>query len=186
MCMPFALMTAMIYLPPLAHEAGADDIEASLMLSILGAADIVGRFLWGFLFDLKCVRDKKRRQFMFGITGIMFGISVIILGFCHSIPTLGACIFLYGVVEGGYHSQRMTILGEFLTKEEIADGVGWSICFQGVGCLMSTPLLGHVKDVFKTFRVGYFIGGAIFCCVSLLLILDYIVNKSCSKRQRQK
>ena len=76
------------------------------------------------------------------IAGILLGVSVIMLGFCNNIPMLGVFIFLYGVVEGGYHSQRMTILGEFLTKQEIADGVGWSICVMGIGSFISTTSLG--------------------------------------------
>ena len=67
--MPFVLMTPMILLPSLALEIGASKDMASILLSLLGLADIVGRFLFGFLFDLKMIRDKKRRRLMFGIIG---------------------------------------------------------------------------------------------------------------------
>ena len=68
-CMGFVLMTPMIYLPSLVLEMGYNKQTAALMLSLVGLADIIGRFLFGFIFDLRAIQDEKRRRLMFGILG---------------------------------------------------------------------------------------------------------------------
>ena len=50
---------------------------------------------------------------------------------------------LFGLVEGGFHAQRATIVSEFVDKEQMSSTVGFVICFQGVGNLLGPPIGGE-------------------------------------------
>ena len=100
----------------------------------------------------------------------MFATATSALGLCSSFPMLAVFTFVYGVMEGGYHSQRMTLLSEFLSAEQIANAVGWSIFAQGTGNLISAPLLGRSWES-QSFVSALLLGK--FCCHSCL-VMGYI------------
>ena len=49
---------------------------------------------------------------------------------------------LFGLFEGGFHSQRATIVSEFVDKNQMASTVGFVIAFQGVGNMLGPPVAG--------------------------------------------
>ncbi len=54
--MSICIQTYLAFLPGIAEEYGSSKPNASLLLGIVGIADMVGRFGMGFFFDLKFVR----------------------------------------------------------------------------------------------------------------------------------
>ncbi len=56
MTMSICIQTYFNFLPGIAEENGASKPNAAFLLSIVGISDMVSRFVWGFVFDLKLIR----------------------------------------------------------------------------------------------------------------------------------
>ena len=48
----------------------------------------------------------------------------------------------FGLVEGGFHSQRATIVSDFVAKDQMSSTVGFVIFFQGLGVIGGLPVAG--------------------------------------------
>ena len=59
-CMSICIQTFLSFLPAIAEQYGSTRHSSSLLLSLLGVADMAGRILWGFFFDLQRVRHRRR------------------------------------------------------------------------------------------------------------------------------
>ncbi len=56
--------------------------------------------------------------------------------------TLSVLTVLFGVLAGAFHSQRATIVSEFVPKKQMSSTVGWVILFQGLGNVLGPPVAG--------------------------------------------
>ena len=84
--MPVAHGMVIFFIADAAVLRGASDTQASLVLSIFGACDCVGRIAWGVIFDLKVVRC--RRRMMFSLLGIPRVINISSVQFEFSVMSL--------------------------------------------------------------------------------------------------
>ena len=67
----------------------------------------------------------------------------ILNGFMFSYVGFLVVTVLFGLVEGGFHSQRATIVSEFVAKDQMASTVGFVIAFQGFGNIVGPPVGGE-------------------------------------------
>ena len=51
---------------------------------------------------------------------------------------------LFAAFEGGFHSQRATVVSEFVSKDQLPSTVGFVILFQGFGNMLGPPVAGTV------------------------------------------
>ena len=91
--MQTCIMTFLIFLPDFCLELGVDRRTAAWTLTIFGFCDMVGRFLFGFLFDLRSIRQNRRDFFCF--VAFMFGASVATMAF---MPNFVACCIVTGII----------------------------------------------------------------------------------------
>ena len=54
----------------------------------------------------------------------------------------------FGICAGAFHSQRATIVSEFVPKEQMSSTVGWVILFQGLGNILGPPVAGNKLQLF--------------------------------------
>ncbi len=83
-----------------------------------------------------------RRRLFHALLGIPVGVFTILNGCMTTYTGFVIVTVLFGLVEGGYHSQRATIVSEFVNKKQMASTVGYVIAFQGIGNLFGTPIGG--------------------------------------------
>ena len=61
----------------------------------------------------------------------------------------------FGICAGAFHSQRATIVSEFVPKEQMSSTVGWVILFQGLGNILGPPVAGNkLQQIFKNLFSG--------------------------------
>ena len=70
MCLQATVPTFLIFLPSLAKEHGASETNAAFALSIMGFADMGGRFISAFIYDIKQLR--KNRRFVYCVNTALF------------------------------------------------------------------------------------------------------------------
>lgn len=139
--MQYAIMGTLLFVPGFAVEKGVDKITASLLLSIYGFVDLGARFLFAFVFDLKAVRSHRR--YLYAIVGLMFGASTMVISAMPTYISLAAAVALNALCEAAFHSQRATILSEFVAPAHASLAVGLMIASQGVGNISGPPFAGQ-------------------------------------------
>lgn len=144
-CMASCSMAYFIFLPAFAVELGTDKYYASLLLSILGASDMLGRFAFSFLFDLKIIRENIGRRNFHSAIGILMGLFSGLTGFMNIYLTIAITSVMWGLVEGIFHGQRTTVITEFVPKHQMSSATGFVLLFQGVGSLIGPIVAGKYR-----------------------------------------
>jgi MFS family permease len=137
--LPFCIQVLLLFIADFAKENSIGQRERAILISVMGAADIVGRLVAGVLLDLKSVQH-KRTHVQLG-TGMLLGALTMCVALGQNVPLLYTICILQGIVEGMFHSQRATILSDFVPKEQQPLATGWIIFFQGIGNFCG-PIIG--------------------------------------------
>lgn len=142
MSMPFSLNLPLVFIPPLIKEYDYPDhrSKAALLISCMSLSDMGGRFIFGFIFDIKYVRPYRRP--LHTCLGIAMGLAVALIPVTKNITILGIICAVWGFIESGFHSQRATIQSTFISKKQMSNSVGFMILFQGIGNITCASLGG--------------------------------------------
>jgi len=98
-----------------------------------------GRFLFGFVFDIRAVR--RRRSYLFTAVAASFGAVAALLAAVDDYVLLAICTCVVAVLEGGAHSQRATSVTELVKPSWMSLAVGLVIFGQGFGNFYG-PIVG--------------------------------------------
>lgn len=139
--MPYAVIGALFFLPSLAREGGVRETLVPTFVAIAGIADIVGRFTWGYVFDLKVLRLRRRPLHSF--SGIILGLLTVFIGtLTHFVP-LAITTALWAFFQASYHGQRITVISEFVSKSQLSLATGYMVFFQGLGNFVALSSAGR-------------------------------------------
>jgi len=133
------IQSLLIFLPARGRELGAGPSAAALLLTLFGAFDMGGRFVFGFIFDVRAVR--RRRTFLYTLVAACFGAGTALLAAAGGFLLLAVLTCLVAVLEGGAHSQRTSCVTEMVEPAQMALSVGLVIFAQGFGNFYG-PLVG--------------------------------------------
>jgi len=133
------IQSVLIFLPARGRELGAGASGAALLLTLFGAFDMGGRFVFGFVFDIRAVR--QRRSYLYTAVAASFGALAVLLAAFGNYVLLAIGTCLVAVVEGGAHSQRATSVTELVEPSQTSLAVGLVIFAQGFGNFYG-PIVG--------------------------------------------
>ena len=139
---PHIMQTVTLYMPPLGIEQGSNPTQAALLVSAGGLADIVGRIVFGFVFDWTFLR--RRCSILHSMMGICIGVVVILHGLTSTYTGLLVLSLSWGILVGGFHGQRMTILSEFVEPQLHTFAIGCAIFTQGLGNFTAPLMAGNI------------------------------------------
>jgi len=134
------IQSVLIFLPARGRELGAGPKAAALLLTLFGVCDMVGRFIFGFVFDLRAVR-RLGRSYLYMAVAASFGATASVMAAADNYAALAACTCVVAVLEAGAHSQRATSVTELVEPSKMALGVGLVIFAQGFGNFYG-PIVG--------------------------------------------
>ena len=167
--MQFCLVVFLIFLPKLALETGARESQLWYTLLIFGVLDIAGRLAVGVVFDLKIFRQNRSRPFC--AVSLLFGVFVACLTVAPSFQSVCVLTALVAIFEGAMHSQRTTVISEFVCSEQVSLAVGVVIFCQGIGNLTGPFIAGKLTDHLLTSRYGFVVGGVLLMTSSIVFFL---------------
>ena len=170
----FCTAVPLIFLPQLGMENGYTETASAFLISISGIFDIVGRYVFGILFDIQCIVPQRR--LLHGILGLLLGTATFCLGLTGSYVTMLVGAAFHGMMAGGYHAQKTSIVSEFVPITLMSDAVGFSFFFEGFGSLVAAPLFGLIVDQYSTYCYSYFGCGAIFIFFTVLVLVEYCIS----------
>ncbi len=176
-CMSICIQSFFTYIPSHAKDHGTKDVLAALLISIYGAADTCGRFSFGFVFDFPSIR--YRRRILHAFLLVTGGCISIITGFVGNYWLIIILCICSGLTMGGFHSQRATVVSEFVSPHQMATSVGFVLTFQSLGSLTGTPISGLLRDRFHSYSVSFWFSGSCAIFAGVLFLASQLLCKPC-------
>lgn len=170
--MEWGLFVPLTYVISYGTDYGISTSDSSLMLSLLNAGSVVGRFLPGLLAD------------MFG----RFNVIIVTITFCAitvlgiwlpcagSQPVLIAFCVLFGVASGSNLSLIPVCLGQFCESQHFGRYFATATMFASFGTLSSVPIAGALLDIGEK-RMGWMALILFSGCSYILALFCYIAAR---------
>jgi len=133
------IQSVLIFLPARCSELGAGPNAAAFLLTLFGAFDMGGRFVFGFLFDIPPVR--RRRSYLYTLVAATFGACTTLLAAIDGYMELAIVTCVVAMLEGGVHSQKATSVDELVEPSQVSLGIGLVMFVQGLGNFYG-PIVG--------------------------------------------
>ncbi|KAK0097912.1 hypothetical protein PV326_012800 [Microctonus aethiopoides] len=170
-----------VYLTDNAIEMGYSETDASILISIIGIANMFGEILLGWAGDIACVN-----------ASIVYAICMIICGAITSlIPlavfnyyTLCSVSGAFGMFIAANYSLTSIILVEVITLERFTNAYGLLLLVQGIANLMGPPLAGWLYDITGTYDLSFYLAGFFIALSGVLLMVVPLISlyKKCTKK----
>ncbi|CAG9767145.1 unnamed protein product [Ceutorhynchus assimilis] len=162
MCIWFAV--PFVYLADHMKTIGYDDYATSLTISVIGATNVVGMIIIGFLgTKMKVVTLYAACLFLSGIccaAMMLFSSSFYIL-----LVSSGA----FGLFYACQHSLTPAVIALLVPLDRFSMAYGLSLLCQGIGKLTGPPLAGYLYDITQSYSQSFY-QAAVWIFVAGLLI----------------
>ncbi|ELT97769.1 hypothetical protein CAPTEDRAFT_62745, partial [Capitella teleta] len=166
-CVPY------IYLPDLAHQLGIGRSEGAFLISIVGIANTVGRVVFGWMSDLKCVN----RLVLYNTVLTLCGICTALCSFCVVYPMLAAYAAAFGMFIGVYVGLTSVVLVDLLGLEKLTNAFGLLLLFQGAAAVVGPPIAGKMYDLRGNYDDAFYLMGALVALSGLMLFALPFIQK---------
>lgn len=151
--------------------AGGED--ASVLLSIIGISNTVGRITLGYLSD----RAFINRLWVYNVSLVINGLATAFSCYAGSYVSMAVYCATFGATAGAYVSLTSVILVDLLGLDKLTNAFGLLLVFQGVSCLLGPPITGWLYDVLGSYDPGFVVSGAMIAASGLILFLVPCVSK---------
>ncbi|XP_059054015.1 monocarboxylate transporter 13-like [Achroia grisella] len=143
--------------------AGLDPTHTKLFVSAIGLANSLGRLAMG---ALACKVDPVK---LYMVACCISGVSTILSDISYSVYYQYGYCLIFGFFIASLAFLRSMVIVALYGLENLTNGTGMLLMFQGCGSLVSTPIAGIVKNNFG-YSVAFYVAG-IFMTISGFLII---------------
>ncbi|ENN77329.1 hypothetical protein YQE_06155, partial [Dendroctonus ponderosae] len=157
-----------VYIVPKAKELGIDIKTAGMLISIIGAANTVGRIVLGYISDKPWINRLQVYNWCLTICGAATFISA----FCFAFYSLAIYSAVFGFTIGAYVGLTSVILVDLLGLERLTNAFGLLLLFQGIASLVGPPIAGSLFDLTKSYDPGFCLAG---CTIALSGIILFFI-----------
>ncbi|KAK3601880.1 hypothetical protein CHS0354_041814 [Potamilus streckersoni] len=145
-------------------EFGAEETEASFLISILGIANTLGQLLFGIMGD----RAINLKLF-YGLSIVLCGGSIMIVPLFISYVPISILSGAFGFFVSANYALSTVILVEILGLDKLSNAYGLTMMIQGIGNLGGPPFAGWLYDETESYDATFFMGGAFISLSGFLL-----------------
>jgi len=129
-------------------ELSTDSVTASLIVAIMGLAELVFRIPFGMLGDY----EKINRTYLLGFTFLMLGVFFFMFPMCKSFTMLMVMSAFSGIFQGGFGGLSFVVLDDILRPlgktHAWMFGLGLSTAFNGLLGLAAPMIIAQMTDYF--------------------------------------
>ncbi|KAG6921258.1 solute carrier family 16 member 13 [Chelydra serpentina] len=161
------------HLVPHAREMGFDEYQAACLMSMTGATDLCGRLVAGWL----DARRAFRLLHTLTLWTLLTGVTLLLVPFGHTYPTLMAIDLCYGFLAGAVVPLKFSCLVEIVGTGRILEATGLVHLLESFGALAGPPLSGFLRDVTGSYTVSFIASGTFLIVGGLVL---FTVPNFCS------
>nr|KAG5692013.1 hypothetical protein BaRGS_027658 [Batillaria attramentaria] len=161
------------YLPAIAAEKGLTETQASLLLSIIGALDLMCRLASGFIAD----SGKLRPATLIIITYVTMGVVNQFVRFLTTFPTFVVLAILQGLLGGVGNCLAVVLIIDIVGLENMSKAIGFAQLASGASLAAIYPLLGYIRDSTGSYVMVYHVVGLGILLAAGLLALQGLVKR---------
>ncbi|XP_061707519.1 monocarboxylate transporter 13-like [Cydia pomonella] len=152
-----------VYTVTMSNELGVENPER--LISIMGAATLVGRIVLGFVSDKPWVN----RLMVYNVCLTIAGMSMASAAVCTEFWGLAMYAAMYGFTSGAYVGLTSVVLVDLFGMEKLTNAFGLLLFFQGLASLFGAPLAGWLVQATGSYTPT-FIGAGAFVSVSGVML----------------
>lgn len=167
-----------VYIVSRAKGLGISPSNASLILSVIGIANTVGRIVLGYISDKTWVN----RLWVYNTCLTLCGIATALSCFCSDFYSLVVYASIYGFLIGAYVGLTSVILVDLLGLDKLTNAFGLLLLFQGIASLIGPPIAGVLYDVLKSYDPGFMVAGVTIALSGLILFFIPCIQRRRSRK----
>ncbi|XP_072042414.1 monocarboxylate transporter 12-like isoform X2 [Amphiura filiformis] len=172
----------MVYLAPKAVDSGLTKTEASLLLSLLGLGNTVGRFAGGFIADYGPLSTST----IYGFAYFATGLSTILLPFGDTFAVLASISLSLGFSGGSCHGLHLLVAKEFVGLDKASGALSWFYVNFAIGCAVNIFLAGCLVDLTGSYHASLLTAGGFGLLAAVILFteprLQQLYQSRCKRR----
>ena len=127
-----------LFLPSFAHEKGVPPYNVALLMSITGAADLIGRILGGWFGDLKLIK----RNVLSGSCLVFTGIFALFVPLIPYYPVMVAFCIVLGAIGGTYVALMLSVVIDLVGLAKVSPAFSLALMGSGITAIPTPILLG--------------------------------------------
>lgn len=179
----FGVMTFWLFLSPYLISIGISKDFSALFVSLCGATGIVGRLVFGLIAQkLTSIPLSFYRMILMTITGM----TVLTIPFCTNAILIAVVCGVYGLTFTTNGFLLPLVIAELGGLKAVADGYGYSMIAEGLGCLIGPPLAGLFQDFTDSYFYTLLLAGLVVVSGCVLTLVPEIVVLVKRRKQKHK
>ncbi|CAG7827515.1 unnamed protein product [Allacma fusca] len=156
-----------IFLKGISMQAGVEESDAPMLISVIGIANTVGRVFCGWLAD----RPQVKAVVMNNAALTIGGISTILVPFLTNYWLFIGYSSVFGLAMACYVSLRSILLVDLLGLNKLTNAFGLLCLFQGAAAMFGAPLAGFLFDFTGNFDMTFYVAGGLI----LMSVTNHLV-----------
>lgn len=132
-----------VYLPDYAIELGANETDASFLISLIGIVNMFGEIVLGWAGD----REELSANVIYAICMFFCGIAVLLIPFFISYQSMCVLSSAFGLFIAANYSLTSIILVNLVDIDRFTNAYGLLLLVQGIANLVGPPLAGKKINV---------------------------------------
>ncbi|XP_072766667.1 monocarboxylate transporter 9 [Anoplolepis gracilipes] len=162
-----------VYLTDNAIEVGFSETDASILISVIGIANMGGEIFLGWAGDRAWVNASIVYAVCMALCGAVTALIPIVV---NDYYTLCAISGAFGLFIAANYSLTSIILVELITLERFTNAYGLLLLVQGVANLMGPPLAGWLYDITGTYDLSFYLAGLFIALSGALLLVMPLIS----------
>ncbi|CAG0882479.1 unnamed protein product [Cyprideis torosa] len=158
-------------------ERGMTIQDASLLMSIVGIMNLIGRIAHGFICFLPQVETMK----MFTFSTSMAAFSTCALSFVGSFTGFSIVGAVYGLSSACIGSLTPEIIISLVGHDQLPTGYGFIMVFEAMGTFLGGFAGGFLQELTDQYQVTFMTGGACFLSAAMLMFIPLMMNQQRKK-----
>lgn len=178
LCVSLGIYVPFVYISDRAVDAGIDETQAAFLVSIMGAANMIGRAGTGVVMQGKEVNT----VLVTGLALLVAGTAVAACPIVNSYWMLALSAGLFGLFSAVFIALCAVLLCDILGVNSLANAFGFVIMFRGVAAMLGPPISGAIIDATGRFQEAFFLAGLMILLGGVSHLLLYIIYLSPCRR----
>ncbi|KAF7997492.1 hypothetical protein HCN44_006063 [Aphidius gifuensis] len=173
--------TPFMYLPGRAKDMGVDDSYGTLMVSVIGIANTIGRIVCGLASSIPRVDTLIVNNIFITVGGLVTMLSCISMtvGYQFSYAAI------FGLSISVFAALRSILVVELMGLEKLTNAFGLILLFQGIAATIGTPLAGFLGTYFESTNAPFYIAGAVIVLSAVICYPLKAINRWENRKTNQ-
>ena len=171
-----------LYLPSMASSLDSiSPDQASLLVSVIGISNTVGRIGCGYISDFAWVDSLVVTNISYFLTGA----CIIVFPLLSTFTEFIILSLMFGVCIAALVTLTSIVLVDVLGLEKLTSAFGLLIMFRGVATIMGPPLAGAVQQWAGSYDMSFYVAGALLILAGLVSLMADMVRRRDKRAQAE-